>query len=79
VGDSIRVRLMDLWGQDLRLSGTITKAYDTSFDVKAEFPDGQERRITIYTSKRVSDYSGDIAVVERSAQYPLPKWTEKEL
>ena len=79
VGDSIRVRLMDLWGQDLRLSGTITKAYDTSFDVKAKFPDGQARRITIYTSKRVSDYSGDIAVVERSAQYPLPKWTEKEL
>ena len=77
VGDTARIKLMDLWGRDLNLSGAVTTVHETSFDMKAFFPDRLERKITVYTSMRAADYRGDIAAVERSSRYPLPRWAER--
>jgi hypothetical protein len=77
-GDRIRVRLMDLWGRDVPLTGAVTQVHERALDFRAVFPDGKERGVTVYLTKREEDYGWDVAVVERWEQYPLPAWAAEK-
>ena len=72
-GDRIRVKLMDLWGRDVPLAGTVGEVHRTAIDFRAVFPDGRERGVTVYLAEK-GEYRRDVAVVERWEQYPLPRW-----
>lgn len=80
VGQKVRLRLMDLWGRDVILRGDAENVYENSFTLRAAFPDGRERRVTVYLwGEKESACRRDIAAVERWEQYPLPKWATKEI